>query len=148
MIKFNTITNAVRDRLLADQGVYDLLETSENIYIGEYINVNPGNTPWIGIYRESSSHRPELLGAGVDWKMEGGFKLVVQETSDESGEDCEIRLENLIDKVVSAMFADKTLGGVIDSLNALDIEYGYIETEMDSIYFQSAILSFNFEVQT
>ena len=147
MINFHTITKAIRTQLANDAAVSAFM--NREITIGEYINVDPDIVPWMGIYRGKVTYTPRTLGVNASsWEATPQVRIIVQATSFKSGEDCELLLEDYVEKTIDAIWADPTIGNTVDMLVGYEVEYGYNETDRETIYFQSAIITLDLEAKT
>ena len=115
---------------------------------GEYINKEPGLTPWCGIYRESVSFEPWSLGNhSRSLKCTVVVNLVIQ-ASGKDGPDTEDKLEDAISRVMKALQSDLTVRNTVDMIKLSSILYSYEETKSESIDFQWAFLTLNLETRT
>lgn len=144
MINFATITRALAVQLESTQSVRDILKS--DIVRGGYINVNPSLCPWLGVYRRKIDYSPRTLGPVESWDATPQINVIIQAVSYKSGDDCEDLLESYIEKIVDAIWADPTIGNTVDMITGFSVEYGYNETDLDSLYFQSAIITLDLEV--
>lgn len=79
---------------------------------------------WVGIYRDSISYPPRTLGMGSGYRMqEIRLFLTLQETDPTSGDECEDRLEALLQKVVGVLLSDPSLRGTVSTLDAFTVTY-------------------------
>ncbi len=144
MIKANDVTKAFIAAFEADPEFEGF-----NIERSEYINTNPSACPWLGVYRGNMDYSPETLGEGSDhWTGLITVNVIVQATSLNSGADSEDLLEGYIESVISKIFADTTIGTVVDMVNSVRVTYSYVAEDEESMHFQSAIVEFIMEVST
>lgn len=79
---------------------------------------------WVGIYRDGISYPPRTLGMGSGYRhQEIRLYLLVQETDMSSGDECEDRLEALLQKVVGVLLSDTSLRGTVQTLDAFTVTY-------------------------
>lgn len=128
--------------LLADANVTNLLRVNRIEQQG-HVNVDADNTPWIGIYRSEFVLAAKRLGDIRDWENEEKIQVVIQATSYKSGADCEQRLDDLLAEVVESIEADKTIGGSVENITEMKVNYEYDYNDRESIHFQTAILELN-----
>lgn len=115
----------------------------------EYVNRNPGLTPWIGVYPRRRSLAPRTLGnTATMWQATFEITVVVQATSRRSGEGAEDLLEEYHADVLAALESDRTLGGTVDMIVGYQTEYSYVETESESLFFQEALITLTAEAKT
>lgn len=143
MINIHTMVTNLQTLLNSNIDVYNITEFSA----GEFVNMDPNAAPWGGVYRGKVSYAPRTLGYN-NWEATVGLRVIVQEASIVSGEDCETKLESFVNKVIEAASSDKTLDGAVDMMNSISVEYGFTETDRSSLHFQSAIITFEYEVST
>ena len=137
MINLNTVSKALFDQIAAYQPVKDF---DPILCHGEFVGVDPNKTPWIGVFRDSIRHAPRTLGHN-QWRSEMTFKIVVQAASFESGEDCQILLDSYVREVTASILSDLTFSGAVDMTTLASVDYNYVETDRESLYYQSAIIT-------
>lgn len=126
------------------QAVVDLLKnhlSDVSIERASEIPDEPGLHGWIGVYREGVNYPSRALGAG------GGFRrqrvnliVLVKESDPTSGEECEDRLESLIQKVMNCLLTDHSFGGTVDMLDEqIDVRYEKYD-KRDNVYVQTAAI--------
>ena len=144
MIKANDITKALIEAFDNDSGFNGFtLERSE------YVNENPSLCPWLGVYRAGMDYQPETLGLGEDhWTGLFTVNIVVQAANMASGEESEDDLESYVELVISKVFADTSIGAIVDMVNSVKVTYSYKAEDETSMYFQSAIIEMIMEVST
>lgn len=151
MINISTITTALVTLLEADASILAWINPVDKIGRGNYVNVDPNRAPWVGVYRSNVKYEPRTLGAGNtinNWEGYPSIRVLIQAQSYVNGEDVEDKLEGYVQDVIDAVLADPTIGGTVDMVNDIDVNYGYSETESETIYFQTAIVTFDLEVRT
>lgn len=146
-INISTISKALQSQLQSDAGVQSFLQG--DIVRGEYINEDPNNTPWVGVYRGAVRYVPRTLGINAkNWEPSPNMRIVVQDTDMLSPDNCEDLLEEHVKLIIDAVFADRTIGGTVDIIKEVNVEYLYNETDRESLYFQTAIITLDLEVAT
>jgi hypothetical protein len=96
---------------------------------------------WVGIYREGISYPPRTLSMGSGYRMqEIRLYLLLQESDPSSGDECEDRLESLLQKVVGVLLSDPSLGGTVNTLDAFSVTYALFKG--DNGYMQMARIDF------
>lgn len=121
------VCDAVKQMLLADTALMDL---KSNVVNGELINEDPGNCPWVGIYRTSVRFPSRAIGTPGGRNNNVGLVLITQEQSVEGGEDCARKLEVLNQHVLRVLLNDESLKGLVDVLDDIEIvyhEYGLVQ---------------------
>lgn len=141
MFNFHEIMNAFTAQLNASIDVSNITEAVS----GEYVNEDVNEAPWLGVYRGKVSYEPRTLGY-KSFEATLVIKVIAQASSIDNAPDCEQALEDLVQKTINAITSDTSIAGTVDMLNSFEVDYGFIETERDSMYFQSAIISFELEV--
>lgn len=147
MIDVSDIVKAFTDMLNSNADFISELYTGE-VYRGDYVNMDPDRTPWAGVYKGTVSFEPRTLGSINNWEAKPNIRLIIQTTDLASAEKCEDALNALIKKAVDVVNDDMTLKNTVDMVVGFNVEYGYIETELDTLHFQSAIVTFETEVAT
>lgn len=144
MINASTITESVRSLLKK------ALPDEYKVERGEYINMDPDKTPWVGVYRGPLKYDTATLGRGTNsWKAEFTIRIIVQ-ASNIAGDasKAEDDLEGYIKAVLDIIVADKTLGKSVAMTNEINVNYSYNETESETVYFQNAEIELITEVRT
>lgn len=138
-INTSTVTEAIEQQLREHIPLASLQPTIER----SGTNDDPNRCPWIGIYRISTQFPPRLLGAGAGVREQQlRFALAVQQSDFTSGEQCEVRLEELLAAVVGALLSDHTLRGTVLMLGE-DFSVTYPDYKLkDGAYMQTAIIEF------
>lgn len=138
-VSVSTITRAVAERLLADARLKDV-----RVQRSEEMNETPSLCPWVGIYRAECAFPPRVLGHGI-----AGLRgqrvnviLLAQESDAGSGEACEDRLNELVDKILSVLLGDTTLGGAVHTLDEVTVRYPDYRRVSDGPYMQTAMILF------
>lgn len=146
MINVSDITKALVVQLESYADIKNLKPTIER---GEYVNNDPDVTPWIGVYRSVSDYVPRTLGNHLaSFQNTTKIRILAQDASFKSGGDCENRIEDLATKILECVISDKTIGGTVDMVNSLNVEYMYNETDRESLYYQTAVITVEVEVST
>lgn len=146
MLNFATITASLESTFESDA---DLSASGFLVERGDYVNMDPNRTPWLGIYRTDIDYTPRSLGRhSQSWEGTVTLKLLVQASHTQSGAACEDRLEGYIKNVLDAVWTDPTWTNVVDMVTAMKVEYSYKEDETASLYFQWAMITITAEVST
>ncbi len=128
------------------QSVVDMLRANaelEPVIIeraGE-VNKEPNINGWVGVYRVRIKYDVRALGASVPRQQAVSLVILVQQSDHRSGKDCEDQLEALIQKVLSVILSDESLGGKVDILDPTDFEIRYENyNKIDNIFMQTAAI--------
>lgn len=115
----------------------------------EFVNESPDRTPWVGIYRQGKNYAPRTLGRhAASWNGQVTVMVLVQYAAYQSGEDTEDRLEKLMESVESAIVADTTIGGTLEMMNEMSVQYSYqIPDGVHNVFFQNATIEITGEVR-
>lgn len=136
MFNMSTVTKATTTLLK------DALAKKYTIARGEYMNDDPSITPWVGIYRAKLALEPLTLGRTSNrFLTDVSLLIIVQASSGKDGAQAEERLEEYQSAVISALDADPTLGGTVQTITGYSVEYTYKENERESLYFQEALIT-------
>lgn len=86
---------------------------------------DPGTEGYVGLFKGSVRFEPRVLGHGSGYRQQRiRLALSVRMSGYESGEECEIALENLLTNVISCILSDSTLRGTVDEIGQ-DFEVQY-----------------------
>ena len=148
MINIATISDALRSLLVSSKEVTSIIVSE--IQRGDYINNRTENTPWIGVYRAGVKYEPLTMGANAARSSRGlvSMKVVIQESSADSGRDCEDKLEKAVNVVLTAIRGDMTLNGNVAALTTMDIDYSYNMQQQETVFFQNATITLEYEART
>lgn len=148
MINLSTIT-AELARMLTEAPSIDYLSVEP--VRGDYVNEDPRNTPWLGVYRSSIVYAPATLGRGSDiknWDATVKLNLVLQAAGLRGGDEVEDELESMVRDVLDVIVAEPTIGGTVDHVMGFDVMYRYSEqSDEDMANYQAAIITVTAEVQ-
>lgn len=120
MIDFRKITESLEDILNAANTSAEPYTITRNQRINQSESVAVDG--WVGIYRDHVSFDPRTTGPRP-WMAEPKIRIEVQAASFANEEDCERRLDMLQNFVLSAINADKTIGGYVAMITEIDIDY-------------------------
>ncbi len=147
-VNVSDITKAIHQLILDDSDLQELLEASHVVRSG-FVNVNPGLTPWAGVYKASVEYVPRSLGQhSGTWQLLVNTQVLLQVFSADTGEDAEDKLEELIQKLMHLIFENLTLKDTVDMTLGFKVEYRFLEGENETSYFQMAMVTINSEVRT
>lgn len=144
MINVSDVTRTVVKILTEDPTLSDV----KSVERGEYVNMDPARSPWIGVYRTEVVYAPHTLGShSRSWSATLTIKMIVQ-IHDADGLKAEDSLEELIQRVMSVMLADLTLREYVQMLNSIRVQYSYDETESNTMDYQWAFITLIYEART
>lgn len=144
MLNATTIAKAIVERL---KNAPDLQDTVA-IVRDDYLNENPSATPWIGVYTNSLSVEPFTLGQGPkSWRGTVNVDIACQHSAPASGEETRNALDDLVNNVLTALFADKTYGDAVAATMRYDISYDARRTDSETLDFQMATISLTMELR-
>ena len=96
---------------------------------------------WVGIYRSQVKHVARALGMSAAQRMSRVLlMLVVRESAQSSGADCEDNLEDLVQRVLQTLLSDPSLKGTVQMLDEVVVNYDRYEKDSDDVFNQSATL--------
>lgn len=148
MIDMADILLQVQTQLRADTGLDAILD-DVNIEVNVFVNEDSDRAPWIGIYPGVLNYEPRTLGSIDNWEAFPAVRIICQASDIGDATQCTVALQDLVEKVKSAIIADETIGGKVDMITKYSVEYGFIQPdERTSLHFQSAIITFELEVST
>lgn len=134
------MTEAIESRLKTDP-----LLMEYNTVIERSVDVNQSSslTPWIGIYRIGQTFPARTLGAGSGYRrQQPTFALVLQEAHPTDPKLCEVLLERLVARTLSVLFSDESLGGQVDVLDEINVQYYDYTRDDNDGYHQTAAIVF------
>lgn len=144
MIDFSTVTAAIQTLLRDAPSLSDFIDVAR----GEYVNVDPANCPWVGVYRGTLTVDPRTLGRGAkNWKISFPIDILVQ-VHGEGGQHAEDLLGDAVKRVVDVLLSDLTFGNTVEMVTHWTVTFNYEKTDSARLDFQWAILSFVAEVRT
>ena len=118
-----------------------------NVKQGVYINRNPDIEPWVGVYKGKRNYTPATLGHDLlQWDNSITVMVVVQAAFYGDGDLTDELLEERIKEVLDAVNGDHTIGGQVDMLNDISIEYSYVREDSSTILFQEATINLIYEI--
>lgn len=141
----------IAEALRAQIAKYEyMVQNSVAVTRGEYVNVDPDQCPWIGIYREKVRYDGRTFGKhNRSFDAFLTFKILVQAANLSTGEECEDKLEALTQATLDAIWASPRIGNEVDMLEGeITVEYSYNENMSKTIYFQWSMLTVTFRVAT
>lgn len=119
-----------------------LIERRATVERSEVINEDENRTPWIGIYRTGVQYPSRTLGTGAGYRRQNvGLALIVQASHPDSGEKCELELEELLQNVIRVLLNNESLKGTVDVLEEFVVEYQNYG-KVGNTYMQTAIVQF------
>lgn len=106
-------------------------------------NDDASRCPWVCVYRFGVRYLPRTLGAGAGFRrQEIDLAIAVQHTDATSGEECEDKLEALLQAVMGAILSDPTIAGTVQMLGE-SIEVSYPDYQMaEDQFMQTALINF------
>ena len=145
MINFADITQKAEELL---KNSPDIAATGFIIKRNAVVNSDPGNTPWIGIYRDKVSYDTQVMGRGAkNWRTTIDMKILIQASAAYEESGAEDRLEKYIKMVVDALETDRTIGGTVSMINGYDIEYSFDSEVPGQMFFQNAVITVTMETR-
>lgn len=145
MINPSNVAIAVQERLANHPTLSDV----GAVYRNETINKNAGLTPWVCVYRAAVQLEPYTLGVGGRWKGAVQIDVCAQYSVPGNSEATEEGLDDLVQRILTAVFEDKQFGGVVASTIGVDIDYAYKRDENASkMDFQTALITLKFDMRT
>ena len=130
------VTRAIESCLRADVRLANVaVERSAEV------NADPARCPWVGIYRARIEYPSRTLGLGAGYRGQRmQLILLTQQSDGSSGEACEDAIEALNVDVLSVLLTDPTLGGVVSTLDEIDIQYPDYQRTSGGRFVQTAAI--------
>jgi len=145
MLNINDIVVALTQQIATDSAV---LAGDYRVEQSTYINMDPDMTPWIGVYKGPVNYAPGSLGRHAQsWEATLKLTIIVQAAHGGDAAVCSERLAQYEQTVLDAVWSDPTLGGLVDMITGLDIEYSYNNTESETMYHQQSIITVTAEAR-
>jgi hypothetical protein len=141
-LPINKISQAIVSVLERDPDLYEKVTIERSTIPNE----DPSKCPWIGIYRVRSDFTVRALGLS-NRTQATQFSIIVQESAANESTSAEDDHETLISRVLDAIFADPTLGGVVRTTTLASVDYVLVANK-DEELLQSAQLLLTFETLT
>jgi hypothetical protein len=137
-VSVSVITQAVERLLRADVRMEHVV-----LARSDEVNALPSQCPWVGIYRADCQFQQRTLGYGQGFrKQRVQVMILAQEADASSGAACEDRLNALVDKIVSILLTDTTLGGAVEAVDEFAVRYPDYRRVADNSYMQTAMITF------
>lgn len=141
MMNFSVVTRGM-EALLKNNAELEQF----NVTRGGYVNQDPGNDKWIGIYKGDVLYTPKTLGRGArTFATSFTLKVVVQSYGVHDLSEIDDILEDRIQLVMNAVNADRTIGSTVDNVVGFKVEYTYDEKSDKTMPFQLAIITISME---
>lgn len=122
-----------------------LSDRSKRIPINEMMNEDINRAPWAGIYFRSARIEANTLPRGFkDYK---NMSVILQSQSTDPAV-CFEKMGAMVKEAKQAIINNRTLRNTVDMITGdIEINYTYIETDRESLYFQMANINFTTEVR-
>lgn len=146
MINISDITQAVVEQI----NNYPAIRAKDfNVSRSSYVNYDPDLTPWVGVYKGTATYTPRTMGRHArSWTFVAEINIVVQASHFGTGAEAEDRLDEYLQIINDALWADPTIGDTVSMITSLGIDYTYEYTESETTHFQWAVLKLTVEAQT
>lgn len=106
---------------------------------------DPARCPWLGVYRRRVTYPSRTLGYGAGMRNQRlEYLLVLKQSDGRSGEGCEEALELFVQQVLSALLTDTTLGGLVQTIEDLEVQYPDYQKTASNQYMQTALIFITF----
>lgn len=147
MSRFNffNVAAKLRDALQAYSPLTSLLATaSKEIPINAYLPQDANRAPWVGVYLESAEIVPHTVPSG--YKASPVLRVVAMSSDMRSAESCMERLQEMVEHITTAITERPKLGGAVDMIAGLGVDYTYIGEEQEGGFMQVAVINIRAEV--
>lgn len=143
IINFKNITQAIETLLNNNTtGTYLIERNHERNGDPNKAMVNNG---WIGIYRDSLTYNSHTTGSSP-WLVDVAVRIEIQIASMLSSDDCEDKMEDAVNDVLTVLNANKKLSDSVLMTNGFNISYE-INAEHREVWYHAAIITLNAEVR-
>lgn len=142
-----------RDALFTMLSEAPTLDDIKHKELGEYVNDQSQNCPWLGVYKGPRRETPWTLGRGTNnWRAQPKLVVIVQESGYDAGADVEARLEEWVCKVIDVVKGDPQLRGTVATITEIEVNYSYWRDrdrpdDID-VHYQQAEIVLTAEVRT
>jgi hypothetical protein len=148
MKRLSEISNALTQRLAEDTGILQFGATVEQ---AEFVNTTPQYAArgWIGVYDARKVYDPRTLGRhSTAWQGTVTLNVVVQYADYKDGRSARDGLEELLELVETVLTDGVTLGGTVDRVTGLEVDYAFRREEAGTVYYREAVVAVEAEVAT
>jgi hypothetical protein len=136
----STITRAVFEMLRDDPAVG---VSGVQVERSAEPNMTPTEHGWLGVYRDRIDYPPRTLGMGAGYRNQRiRLFLLAQESDPTSGEECEDRLEKLLQNSIGVLLSDPSLKGTVQTLDEFSVLHEDYSKTSNGIYIQMAKIEF------
>lgn len=144
------VTKAAQEVLKSDPDLQDVRDVK--ICRSEFVNEEPRNCPWIGIYRGKIQHVPRTLGLNslINWEVFFDLILVIQSVNYHTGSGAEDDLEDLIQRIMKAFLRNDTINDTVCIITEFNTTPRLIPNQEESseAYFQAVEMVITTEART
>lgn len=136
----STITRAVHQMLLDDPAIGI---AGVQVERSAEPNATPTEHGWLGVYRERIDYPPRTLGMGSGYRNQRiRLFILAQESDPSSGDECEDRLEKLLQNTIGVLLSDPSLKGTVQTLDEFSVLHEDYSKTDGGIYIQMAKIEF------
>lgn len=136
----SSITRAVQ-QMLADDATIGI--AGVRVERSAEPNETPTEHGWLGVYRDRIDYPPRTLGMGAGYRNQRiRLFILAQESDPSSGEECEDRLEKLLQNTIGVLLSDPSLRGTVQTLDEFSVLHEDYSKTSDGIYIQMAKIEF------
>lgn len=140
------ILKSAEDQLKSDTSTKDMVIKRMGL-----ANTDPNlaMNGWVGLYADTVDYGPRTIGAGNrHWQFNPIFRIIVQAVDRADPANAHEKLEDYIKRVLDVFLSDRTLGGHVSTLTAMNITYAFSDEDRDSLHFEGALITLSFEGRT
>lgn len=102
---------------------------------------------WVGVFRADQNFTPHTIGTGHQgmFQQEPRLVLILQVSDTTNPQDCEDKLESLVENVVNVVLNDVTLRGTVGTITNVSVattDYQKVGSgdDVDPFYIQKAVM--------
>lgn len=140
MIFVNSVTNAIYN-MVSSNSV--LVSSGVNICVNDLYNLDPNQTPWLGIYNAPVTVEPWRLNIGQPWKTIYNPVIYIQEIGYDEHFNTTQALDELLNHTLTAINCNnsyaRTLDGTVNIVKGFEIEPFELEIDEDNPIFSYQI---------
>lgn len=146
MVDESDVMEALKNNLLNEPEITAMLGVrSKSIPINEPINDNYAYCPWLGIYYIGTQTVPNTTGKG--WKHNMEVSIVAQSSDPQDPKRCMKTLTKLVKHCVEVLTGDTKVGGTVDFVKEIGVDYTNTEKDRDNTFLQVALINIALEVR-
>lgn len=142
------INNATTLLNMRDALLSDTRSSGKTVVVMRPVNLqaNSAASGWIGLYVDDVNYVPRAAGAGLrNWNYTPVYRIIVQHSDMQDAGLAFSKLEDLVKVVLDVVMDNRTLGGQVDTLMSVHVQYDFLEKDAKTMHFAAALVTLTFE---